>query len=104
MLVAGQTYFDRSNSSDPETKFYRLGGEDRVHVCGAGTYPCPRWLARPDSCARQLLRSPCSYSAFVGTSIDCTGTFAGRCMRKTCTDRRVTSAQHDISGVKLRLA
>ena len=28
MLVAGQTYFDRGYSSDPQTSFYRLGGDD----------------------------------------------------------------------------
>jgi phytoene dehydrogenase-like protein len=58
MLVAGQTYFDRGYSSDPETKFYRLGGEDRVHVCGAGTYPCGSVAGTPGyMCAKQLLRT-----------------------------------------------
>ena len=58
MLVAGQTYFDRGYSSDPETTFYRLGGEDRVHVCGAGTYPCGSVAGTPGyMCATQLLRT-----------------------------------------------
>ncbi len=57
MLVAGQTYFDRGYSSDPQTQFYRLGGDDRVHVCGAGTYPCGSIAGTPGyMCAKQLLR------------------------------------------------
>jgi phytoene dehydrogenase-like protein len=57
MLVAGQTYFDRGYSSDPQTRFYRLGGDDRVHVCGAGTYPCGSVAGTPGyMCAKQLLR------------------------------------------------
>ena len=58
MLVAGQTYFDRGFSPDPETQFYRLGGEDRVHVYGAGTYPCGSVAGTPGyMCATQLLRT-----------------------------------------------
>ena len=58
MLVAGQTYFDRGYSSDPETQFYRLGTDDRVHVCGAGTYPCGSVAGTPGyMCAKQLLRT-----------------------------------------------
>jgi phytoene dehydrogenase-like protein len=58
MLVAGQTYFDRGYSSDPRTQFYRLGGDDRVHVCGAGTYPCGSVAGTPGyMCAKQLLRT-----------------------------------------------
>jgi phytoene dehydrogenase-like protein len=58
MLVAGQTYFDRGYSSDPSTGFYRLGREDRVHVCGAGTYPCGSVAGTPGyMCATQLLRT-----------------------------------------------
>jgi phytoene dehydrogenase-like protein len=57
MLVAGQTYFDRGYSSDPGTGFYRLGPDDRVHVCGAGTYPCGSVAGTPGyMCATQLLR------------------------------------------------
>ena len=58
MLVAGQTYFDRGYSSDPETQFYRLGTDDHVHVCGAGTYPCGSVAGTPGyMCAKQLLRT-----------------------------------------------
>ncbi|MBV9695739.1 MAG: NAD(P)/FAD-dependent oxidoreductase [Gammaproteobacteria bacterium] len=58
MLVAGQTYFDRGYSSDPETQFYRLGGDHHVHVCGAGTYPCGSVAGTPGyMCAKQLLRT-----------------------------------------------
>jgi phytoene dehydrogenase-like protein len=58
MLVAGQTYFDRGYSSDPLTQFYRLGGDDRIHVCGAGTYPCGSVAGTPGyMCAKQLLRT-----------------------------------------------
>jgi phytoene dehydrogenase-like protein len=58
MLVAGQTYFDRGYSSDPRTSFYRLGGDERVHVCGAGTYPCGSVAGTPGyMCATQLMRT-----------------------------------------------
>ncbi|MBS0580627.1 MAG: NAD(P)/FAD-dependent oxidoreductase [Proteobacteria bacterium] len=57
MLVAGQTYFDRGFSSDPLRHFYRLGDDERVHVCGAGTYPCGSVAGTPGyMCAKQLLR------------------------------------------------
>lgn len=57
MLVAGQTYFDRGYSTDPATSFYRMGGDARVHVCGAGTYPCGSVAGTPGyMCATQLLR------------------------------------------------
>jgi phytoene dehydrogenase-like protein len=58
MLVAGQTYFDRGYSTDPRTGFYRLGMEERVHMCGAGTYPCGSVAGTPGyMCATQLLRT-----------------------------------------------
>lgn len=58
MLVAGQTYFDRTYSSDPQKAFYRLGSDDRVHVCGAGTYPCGSVAGTPGyMCASQLMRA-----------------------------------------------
>ena len=58
MLVAGQTYFDRGYSSDPATGFYRMGDDERVHVCGAGTYPCGSVAGTPGyMCARQLMRT-----------------------------------------------
>jgi phytoene dehydrogenase-like protein len=58
MLVAGQTYFDRGYSSDPDTTFYRLGADEHLHVCGAGTYPCGSVAGTPGyMCAKQLLRT-----------------------------------------------
>jgi phytoene dehydrogenase-like protein len=58
MLVAGQSYSDRGYSSDPAMQFYRLGGDDRVHVCGSGTYPCGSVAGTPGyMCAMQLLRT-----------------------------------------------
>ena len=58
MLVAGQTYFDGGTPPIPEAPFYRLGTDNRVHVCGAGAYPCGSVAGTPGyMCAKQLLRT-----------------------------------------------
>ena len=56
MLTGGQTYFDRSFSSDPASDFYRFGEHENVHICGSGTYPCGSVTGTPGyMCAAQLL-------------------------------------------------
>jgi phytoene dehydrogenase-like protein len=58
MLTGGQTYFDRTYSSDPENGFYRFGDLDNVYLCGSGTYPCGSVTGTPGyMCSQQLLRS-----------------------------------------------
>ena len=58
MLTGGQTYFDRTYSSDPENGFYRFGDLDNVFLCGSGTYPCGSVTGTPGyMCSQQLVRS-----------------------------------------------
>ena len=57
MLTEGQTYFDRTFSSDPENNFYRFGELENVYLCGAGVYPCGSVTGTPGyMCSQQLLR------------------------------------------------
>jgi phytoene dehydrogenase-like protein len=57
MLTAGQTYFDRTYSADPEANFYRFGDLDNVYLCGSGTYPCGSVTGTPGyMCSQHLLR------------------------------------------------
>lgn len=58
MLTGGQTFFDRTFSSDPENDFYRFGELENVYLCGSGTYPCGSVTGTPGyMCSQQLLRS-----------------------------------------------
>jgi phytoene dehydrogenase-like protein len=57
MLTEGQTYFDRTFSSDPENNFYRFGDLENVYLCGSGVYPCGSVTGTPGyMCSKQLLR------------------------------------------------
>ena len=57
MLVGGQTFHERGYAADPARGFYRFGGFDNIHVCGAATYPCGSVAGTPGyMCAQQLLR------------------------------------------------
>ena len=57
MLVGGQTFHERGYAADPACGFYRFGGFDNIHVCGAATYPCGSVAGTPGyMCAQQLLR------------------------------------------------
>ncbi|MGI9260451.1 MAG: phytoene desaturase family protein [Woeseiaceae bacterium] len=58
MLAAGQTFFERNFSSDPETRFYNFGDLHNVYLCASGTYPCGSVTGTPGyMCSQQLLRN-----------------------------------------------
>jgi phytoene dehydrogenase-like protein len=56
-LAAGQTFFDRNYSAEPERSFYQLGRHENVFYCGAGTYPCGSVAGTPGyMCAKEIER------------------------------------------------
>jgi phytoene dehydrogenase-like protein len=58
MLTGGQTFFDRTFSSNPATNFYNFGDLQNVYMCASGTYPCGSVAGTPGyMCSQQLLRN-----------------------------------------------
>ena len=58
MLTGGQTFFDRTFSSNPATNFYNFGDLQNVYLCASGTYPCGSVAGTPGyMCSQQLLRN-----------------------------------------------
>ena len=56
MLVAGQCYFDRNYSSNPNQRFYRFGEFENLSICGSSTYPCGSVAGTPAyMCVKELL-------------------------------------------------
>lgn len=57
-LTNGQSYFDRTYSSQPDTNFYQLSDYENLYICGASTYPCGSIAGTPGyMCSQQLIRN-----------------------------------------------
>jgi phytoene dehydrogenase-like protein len=58
LLTGGQTFADRTHSTDPATGFYTYGGHSNVYMCAAGSYPCGSVAGTPGyMCSQQMLRT-----------------------------------------------
>jgi phytoene dehydrogenase-like protein len=56
-LTEGQTFYDRTYSTDPANDFYRFGSNPRLFYCGAGAYPCGTVAGTGGyMCAKRIIR------------------------------------------------
>ncbi len=57
-LSKGQTFFNRTYSSNPKDRFYQFGKHEGIFYCAAGAYPCGSVAGTPGyMCAMQIINS-----------------------------------------------